>query len=119
MLQNTHAVNAQYSVKNRAGVSLARQQKETQAALQSFAAARQAERSRHAEEQHAAVASAVQPLHARLAELAQELEAAHKKTEATGMRGIFSVNFHKEDVAPCQLQHSSFVLEYRCCSDSH
>lgn len=36
------------------------------------------------------MASAIQPLHARLAELAQELEDAHKKTEATGMRGIFS-----------------------------
>ena len=89
-LQNTRAVNAQYAIKNCAGVALAKQQSETQAALQSFAATRQSERSRHAEEQRAAVASAIQPLNARLAELAQELEAAHKKTEAAGTRGITS-----------------------------
>jgi len=84
---SSHAHNAN---KVCAGVSLARQQSELQAALESIAATRQAERDRHAEEKNAAVASATQPLNVRLAELAQELEAAHKNTEAAGTRGTVS-----------------------------
>ncbi len=128
-LQNTRAVNAQYAIKNRAGVALAKQQSETQAALQSFAATRQAQRNRHAEEQRAAVASAIQPLNARLAELAQELEAAHKKTEAAGTRGIFSETSGQHVITyvtqPQQRRRytlsattQQLMLGCRCCSDS-
>jgi len=111
---SSHALEA---TKVCAGVSLARQQSEVQAALESIAATRQAERDRHAKEQHAAVARATQPgwqsWHKSLKLPTRRLKQQVRKAYSQRLQASMSSHtlFNKEYVTPCQLQHSSVCLD--------